>query len=177
MADDENTENVGYTKLMQLGSISWELTRHEWDCGDGCCSTSGWTAEFANFSHGEEDRNGHLTEAEFVTCAIDAYLVHRDGLTISAAQVNRDGAMQLLRDENNSIFQLLGWLYSHVSDMQDADAFAKTKRAQVFKVSTHKLLRAIYSVAPHSILLASGHYRDGAAQAIELQAAQEITQS
>lgn len=148
------------TTTLHFGKLKLEVTRHEWDCGDGCCSSSGWTAEIGDFNYGDVDRDGHLDQDAFVEAAVDAYFADRDYKIEERMRQSLSNSDKTAREQSNSVFNLMAVLYCHLDNITANDAFAKTKRAQLLKTQTPLLLRGIFEKSPHQILLAScGDYQ------------------
>jgi hypothetical protein len=148
-----------YTERFQLGPFNIEVTHHEWDCGDGCCSTSGNTAIITEegknkWYYGCEGQDGHFTCKGFADKALTQYLKERD-LSI---QVDKKDALlvqyQELSERSSDYLSGLAMSWILFGDILNEDILKKSKIAQEYKSKIIILCKELYSLSnPHQLTL------------------------
>lgn len=132
----------------KYGPFCITVIHHEWNCGDGCCSTSGNTATIGHASdtdwyYGDEEKDGHYDFEEFANIAFEEYINERE-LDI---QVGRRDRLQI---EIQKYINLSG-LYSYnlnrclafMEKMVELDVFKTSKLGKIFLQKTELLNKDI----------------------------------
>lgn len=119
------------TTQFKLGPFSVEVTHHSWDCGSGCCSTSGNTAVVKEINknpyyYGDTEYDGEYNAEEFAELALTEYLKERD-LSI---QMDRQDAIyvdrELVREERNNFLEAIAVAYKVLNEIEP-EIFRKSK--------------------------------------------------
>lgn len=167
MSTSETTSNF------EFGPVNVEVTHHEWSCGDGCCSSSGNTAEVNDgvwpvFRYGDSERDGHYGSEAFAHIAFTAYLEYRDYEVAVAARkrvhASVDREAQIRADRFPAIAATYGWLQEL---MLHPNTFGKAKHAQSRQYECTRFIDVLYEAAKPNEGLLMHHVFDDLIQQIK----------
>ena len=164
-----------YPECFNFGPFHIEVTHHEWNCGDGCCSTSGKTAEIkeegkATWYYGDGEFDSHLSYKEFADKAFLQYLIERD---LQIQMGRQDLQYQQLFKESNQYLDGLAMSWVLFKDLIDMEVFKKSKLAQEYKGRVETLISVLYGLSsPHQQILYI--YRNDLNEALEIKSESEV---
>lgn len=141
------TEDYTFT----FGSVTVEVTYTEWDCGDGCCSSSGNAAMIEDgltpaFHIGGDDLDGHYTPEAYAQYAFGKYLEHRDYHMkyASLAQVRANDAAA--HKQQNDYLSALICAYLFCRSITELPrSFGQSRHAKIREAQCVKLCKGLYA--------------------------------
>lgn len=130
-----------YSQEFKYGLFDIYVTHHHWNCGDGCCSSSGKTVEIKYkddpvWYYGSEDIDGHYDFKEFADIAFEEYIKERD----QKIQVQRRDRLQIeiqkYIDLSSRYSQTLNTCLAFMEKMVELDIFKTSKLGKIFLQKT-----------------------------------------
>lgn len=141
------TEAYTYT----IGGITVEVAHTEWDCGDGCCSSSGNYARIEDrltpvFDLGGENTDGHYTPEAYAQYAFGKYLEHRDYHMKYAGMAQARANDAAAHKQQNDYLSALMCAYLFCRSItKQPRSFGQSRHAKIREAQCVKLCEGLYA--------------------------------